>query len=152
MTSSTVELSAFLMRAKAAAYAGEGAHASSSRIASIDIPYQEGRYSYLDTYLGGLKFIGEEAVWKDEKPIWGMNYYGWMITAAVPPGFSEFLKAALRQIPPDAPYRGPEHYADEVFSYHCKWQGTLERFNGREVIYLNRHKIYELVFHGGEIH
>lgn len=152
MSPKIVDLSAFLMRAKVAAYAGDGVHAPSCRTASVDLPYQEGHYTYLDTYLGVKKFIGEEAVWYDQRPLWGMNYYGWMTVPEAPEGFAAFLKAALRQLPPDAPYRGPEHFVEGDFSYRCKWQGSIPRFNGREVIYHKGHKVYECIFHGGEIH
>lgn len=145
------DIIAFLLRAKAAAYAGDGPHAASSRPASIDLPYQEGDLYYYDTYLGGLKFIGEEAVWQAGTPLWGMNYYGWMEIDDIPAGFSPFLKAALRHVPEQAPFRGPQRFADGAFTYRCKWQGEFERYTGREAIFFNGQKIYELVFHGGSI-
>ena len=41
-----------------------------------DLEYVKDDYKYIDTYLGGENFIGEEAVFYLDKPIWGMNYYG----------------------------------------------------------------------------
>lgn len=31
---------------------------------------------YHDTYPGGDKFVGEEALWIEQKPFWSMNYAG----------------------------------------------------------------------------
>jgi hypothetical protein len=141
----------FLIRAKRATYASGAEPDGSSRSASHDLHFEEGDYAYLDTYLGGFKFIGEEAVWKSGKPIWGMNYYGWMVSSTIPEGFSEFLKQALQRVTEASPYRGPEEYKDGNFSYGCGCEGDLTRFSGEEWIELNGKVIYELVFHGGEI-
>ena len=53
----------FLIRAKQATYAGKGAETVSSRVKSHDLVYREEDYVYYDTYLGGDKFAGEEALW-----------------------------------------------------------------------------------------
>ena len=53
----------FLIRAKQATYAGKGAETVSSRVKSHDLVYSEEDYMYYDTYLGGDKFAGEEALW-----------------------------------------------------------------------------------------
>jgi hypothetical protein len=56
-------LLAFLLRAKQATYAAgdEAAWVEPSRPQSHDLAYTEGPYHYLDTYLGGFSFAGEEA-------------------------------------------------------------------------------------------
>jgi hypothetical protein len=141
----------FLIRAKRNTYASGIQPSAASRTASHDLPYQEGEYQYLDTYLGGFHFIGEEAVWEEGVPLWGMNYYGWMLAHSVPDGFGQFLKNALLQVPNEAPYRGPADYRDAWFRYACRWEGSIRRFSGREWIDLEGEKIYELVFHGGEV-
>ena len=53
----------FLIRAKRNTYAGKAPEVKSCRLASHDLNYEEGAYSYYDTYLGGECFSGEEAVW-----------------------------------------------------------------------------------------
>jgi hypothetical protein len=80
-----------------------------------------------------------------------MNYYGKMLTAQVPDGFSHFLKAALSKAPADAPYRGPSLYTEDDFEFHCSWRGTLISFEGEEAISFKKQVIYRLSFHGGEI-
>jgi hypothetical protein len=140
-----------LIRAKQNTYASGNPATASSRPQSHDLDYSEGRYHYIDTYLGGFHFIGEEAVWENDIPVWGMNYYGKMLVEEIPQRFGEFLKAALLRVPKQAPYRGPADYQDNVFSYHCSWEGELMHFQGWEEIAYQNAPIYRLVFHGGEI-
>ncbi len=66
----------FLIRAKKATYAGKGPEETPSRPGSHDLKYSEGDLMYLDTYLGGGKFAGEEALWISGTPLWSMNYAG----------------------------------------------------------------------------
>jgi hypothetical protein len=139
----------FLIRAKRATYAGNGPKAAPSRPASNDLHYTEGNLQYIDTYLGGQDFIGEEAVWQDGKPLWGMNYYG--RTATFPEGFSAFLKAALSEPPAEAPYRGPALFEQGDYRYECRWEGTLEQFHGDESIHYKGEQVYWCRFHGGVI-
>ena len=138
----------FLMRAKRATYAGKGAEAPSSRPASHDLAYQEGELAYIDTYLGGERFAGEEALWRDGTPIWSMNYVG-RVTGE---GFSgDFLKAALLHVPADKPYRGPECYTEGDYTYRCESDGSFDWFHGSETISYRGQCIYECRFHGGSI-
>ena len=81
----------FLIRAKQATYAGKGAETAPSRVKSHDLEYREGDFLYYDTYLGGDRFAGEEALWISGIPYWSMNYAG-RVTGE---NFSgDFLKAA----------------------------------------------------------
>lgn len=145
----TSELMTFLVEAKKNTYAGEGKKVEPSRLASKDLPFCKGDYHYLDTYLGNVNFIGEEAVWHKDKPVWGMNYYGEMLIEEIPEGFSRFLKNALLNIPSETPFRGPEHYIYGSYEYQCDWTGDIKSFSGDEYIYRNGKLIYRLKFHGG---
>ncbi len=142
------EIIDFLMRAKRATYAGKGGETASSRPASHDLLYEEGPLKYIDTYLGGEAFAGEEALWQENVPFWAMNYVG-RVTA---PGFSgDFLKEALLRVPPETPYRGPAEYTDGVFIYRCTVNGLFDWFNGSETIEKDGVTLYECLFHGGSI-
>ena len=66
----------FLIRAKQATYAGKGAETAPSRTGSHDLVYRENNLMYYDTYLGGDRFAGEEALWISDVPYWSMNYIG----------------------------------------------------------------------------
>ncbi len=70
-------LKEFLIEAKKQTYANASAEKiSSSRLNSKDYEYKKGNMIYHDTYFGGTNFIGEEAVYIDNKIYWAMNYYG----------------------------------------------------------------------------
>jgi hypothetical protein len=141
----------FLVRAKQNTYAGDGKESSPSRPKSKDLMYREFEYAYIDTYLGSFNFIGEEAVWFEGDPIWGMNYYGKMLIDEVPDGFSKCLKGALKNVPFDSPYRGPEHFKYDRFEYKCRWKGDINSFSGDEEIFMDGEVIYRLKFHGGTL-
>ena len=138
----------FLIRAKKATYAGKGAQIKSSRPNSHDLQYSEEELMYLDTYLGGSKFLGEEALWKNNIPFWSMNYMGRVIGD----NFSgDFLKEALLNVPEEYPFRGPFEYKNGDYFYSCKINGDFNWFNGIEEIYFKDSKIYECIFHGGDV-
>ncbi|MBU3129090.1 DUF5680 domain-containing protein [Clostridium tagluense] len=138
----------FLRTAKRSTYAGKGAQIQSSRPNSHDLEYVEGNLKYIDTYLGGEQFIGEEALWKDDIPFWSMNYTGRIIGE----GFSgNFLKEALSLVTKENPYRGPMVYQNGQYKYHCIVNGEFKWFQGYEEIYFDDTKVYECFFHGGTI-
>ena len=136
----------FLIRAKKATYAGKGAETISSREKSHDLTYRDGDYMYYDTYLGSVRFAGEEALWIKNTPFWSMNYIGRVIGS---PFSGDFLKEALLRVPEDKPFRGPETYSYGDYTYHCKTEGTFEWFHGKETICYKGSQIYECIFHGG---
>ena len=138
----------FLIRAKKATYAGKGAETESSRPESHDLIYREDDLMYYDTYLGGDKFAGEEALWISGIPFWSMNYVG-RVTGDHFSG--DFLKEALLHVPEEEPYRGPRDYENGDYAYHCDADGSFEWFQGRETIEYRGQQIYECRFHGGLI-
>ncbi|GAB1483016.1 DUF5680 domain-containing protein [Treponema sp.] len=138
----------FLLRAKRATYAGKGAESKPWRPASHDLRYSEGELLYIDTYLGGECFAGEEALWRNESPLWAMNYVGRVLAD----GFSgDFLKEALCLGTEYFPYRGPPVHHNGEFDYHCTIQGAFDWFSGCEEIFRRGEKVYECRFHGGGI-
>lgn len=140
------EMISFLLRAKKATYAGHGAETAASRPASHDLIYSEGDMTYIDTYLGGERFSGEEALWRNGQPIWAMNYTGRTIHQ---PFSGDFLKEALSHGTHDKPYRGPEYYADGTYEYTMNVEGDTSWYQGSEKIMAGGRLVYELFFHGG---
>ena len=138
----------FLIRAKQATYAGKGAETVSTRVKSHDLIYREGDFMYYDTYLGGDRFAGEEALWISDIPYWSMNYAG-RVTGEHFSG--DFLKEALYHVPEEKPFRGPDHYASGDYSYQCDTDGDFAWFQGKETICYRGEMIYECYFHGGMI-
>lgn len=138
----------FLIKAKKATYAGKGAETSSSRVGSHDLVYREEDLMYYDTYLGGDKFAGEEALWISDIPYWSMNYVG-RVTGQ---NFSgDFLKEALLRVPEENPYRGPLLYENGDYTYKCEVNGSFEWFQGYETISYKGKQIYDCYYHGGLI-
>lgn len=136
----------FLLKAKRATYAGKGPKFNPSRPESHDLQFKENGFLYIDTYLGGEKFAGEEALWENGKPLWAMNYCGRVISSEFD---GDFLKESLVNVPYDMPYRGPREYVKGNYTYKCAVEGDFEWFNGYEEIYIFDKKIYECMFHGG---
>ena len=141
-------LIAFKLEAIKNTYAGYADTCSSSRPASHDYQYEQGEYQYYDTWLGGEKFTGEEAIWKNGIPIYSMNYFGRTLDER----FSgDFLKKALSLGTTDLPYRGPEFYDSGEYTYKTKVIGDIDWFQGYEEIYCQNTKVYECFYHGGAL-
>lgn len=140
------ELIAFRLEANVNTYAAFMNEVDGSRLTSHDFRYENGKYTYYDTYVGGEEFAGEEAIWKDGNAVYAMNYMGRVLSD----GFSgNFLKEALRAADVSMPYRGPELYQSGEYTYRCKVTGDFTWFQGYEEIYQDSTKVYECVFHGG---
>lgn len=139
----------FLIKAKKLTYAAHaGEQTVSFRPKSHDIKYEEGGYLYLDSYLGGKEFAGEEAVWYNDEPVWAMNYAGRVVAE---PFSGDFLKEALMRVPKEMPFRGPMVYANGDYRYHCTVSGEVSWFQGYEEIFYDGKKVFECFFHGGRI-
>ncbi len=137
---------AFRLEANVNTYAAFMNETDSTRLDSHDFRYENGEYVYHDTYVGGEQFAGEEAVWKNGKAVYAMNYMGRVLGDK----FSgNFLKEALRCADTKMPYRGPEYYQSGEYTYKCKVSGDVNWFQGYEEIYLKDEIMYECYFHGG---
>ncbi len=142
------EMISFRLEANVNTYAAFRNEVDPTRPASHDFRYENGRYMYHDTYVGGEEFAGEEAVWRDGVTVYAMNYMGRVLSD----DFSgNFLKEALRAADEKMPYRGPELYQSGEYTYKCKVTGDITWFQGYEEIYKGDVKVYECVFHGGTI-
>ena len=144
-------LNKFLAKAKIATYAGDG-RSKNLEDGSKELTYEEKEFSYKDRYFGFDPFIGEEVVFQNKKPIWSMNYYGFLTSSALSAKqVYEFLKKALRQVKENQPYRGPENYKEKDLEYANQVTGTINAFIGTEKIKYKRKEIYKLDYHGGLI-
>ena len=143
------ELIQFRLEANVNTYAAFMNEVEATRLDSHDFRYQNGDYVYHDAYVGGEQFAGEEAVWKNGKSLYAMNYLGRVLSKE----FSgNFLKDALRHADRKMPYRGPEHYEDGEYLYKCSVNGDFTWFQGYEEILFHDKKVYECFFHGGIMH
>lgn len=137
----------FLFVAKRKTYAaGAQENAKACRPNSHDLRYDEGDLCYIDTYLGSENFSGQEAIWNKGVPIWSMNYIGRVISEDFR---GDFLKLALTVGTQENVVRGPQIFHDGDFTYHCEYNGDIDWFHGKEVIYYLNQIVYECYFHGG---
>ncbi|WP_319560645.1 DUF5680 domain-containing protein [Marispirochaeta sp.] len=139
----------FLIKAKENCYAAGMIPVSSTRKNSKDLHYSEGDLRYLDSFFGAERFLGQEVVWKKNREVWGMNYYGCLLEDAIPEDFPDFLRKALSRIDKQNPYRGMSGYKEGDFIYQCSWTGAFEQFRGEEYVTFGGSRIYEMYFHGG---
>lgn len=148
------ELHAFIIQAKSATYVGGGAKGPSSRPGSHDLQFAAGDWQYLDSYFGGTDFVGEETIWHAARPVWVMNYYGYILQPGLitPPQAGYMIKASLSRLYTQNRFLGGFEYSEGEFTYIDTNEGDFERFTGREWIQTAASvKAYELVYHGGLI-
>ncbi len=148
-----MELKKFIVKAKIATYATGGEFAEKNlKDNSKELIFEESPFKYRDRYFGHNSFIGEEIVWENDKLLWGMNYFGEIVSKEIS---SEklyyFLKIVLRLVTEDLPFRGPNKFKKGNFVYQNKVEGDLLNFSGKETIFYKNKIVYFLHYHGGEI-
>jgi hypothetical protein len=146
-------LTQFIVRAKAATYVGDGEQVAPCRPGSHDLRFADGEWAYHDSYFGGTDFIGEEAVYFADQPVWAMNYYGRilrddLLTAAQA---GQMIKASLSRMYREGRFLGGFEYAENDLTYIDTSEGNVDSFHGREVILRGQELAYELLYHGGLI-
>ena len=154
MSAFTIEqLTAFIVRAKAATYVGSGAPGPACRPGSHDLQFRDGDFAYLDSYFGGSDFIGEEVVYYEERPVWAMNYYGHIIEPTLITGAEtgQIIKASLSQLYLQGRFLGGFEFTLAEDTYVDTNTGDAKSFTGLEWIVRGKVKVYELYYHGGLI-
>ncbi len=146
-------LSEFIVKAKTHTYAANGEDGEKTLDDSAkELMYEEGEWKYRDRYFGASAFIGEEVVRKSDKAVWGMNYYGKIVSDNTDSDqLYPFLKEVLMMVKADRPFRGPGDINKGEWEYHDESIGTVDMFNGTETIYFNKEKVFELNYHGGSV-
>lgn len=146
-------LKKLLQEAKINTYANSGEDGEIElKNGSKKFEYKKGKFYYQDTYFGFDPFIGEEIIFYQQKPIWGMNYYGRVLAKNISAkNIYNFLKKALQKVNLANPYRGPDVYKNGDFKYINKTKGSIGDFQGWEKIYYKNELIYILNYHGGKI-
>lgn len=148
------QLADFLEQANKSTYANKDApKASSTRLKSEDYHFEKDGLVYHDTYFGSRDFIGEEVVYESSEPVWGMNYYGYILSDKTDhKELYAFLRDALIQTYSDIiPVRGPKNHQKGDWEYTNTVEGELNRFTGTEEIYRAGILVYRCYYHGGFI-
>ena len=146
-----MKLQEFLVNAKVNTYASVGESSERNlEDGSKELIYKLGEWEYRDRYFGFNPFIGEEIVWENGETVWGMHYYGKVLSETLDvKEIYEFLKKALSLIDESLPFRGPKILNKGDFSYRNSSSGFVEEFHGVEMILYRGRRIYELAYHGG---
>jgi hypothetical protein len=144
-------LEAFIIKAKAATYAGNGKCVQPTRPGSIDLSYEEGDLTYRDSYFGSGDFIGEEVVWHLGDPIWAMNYYGYIL---VPEELSaeesgKVIKASLTALYSEGRFLSGFKHQTTLGLYIDTNEGDVSNCHGMEWTERGGRRLYELRYHGG---
>ena len=116
------------------------------------INHTDGEWHFCDYFYGGHPYSGQEMVYKNGKPVWAMQYRGWVHdTQITPSNMYSFLKKALLQAPKEHPYRGPAEYTQNTLTYRNVWDGNMENFNGVELILDGGQEVYKGLYFGGMV-
>lgn len=115
--------------------------------------FEANGFRYQDAFYGSTSDIGQEIVWYDETPIWGMNYRGGLLPdhEAKREKTFAFLRLALSQVQLDAPLRGPPLLLDGDWLYQFKVEGDMHSFIGTEIIRCRGEIVFERIVTGGDI-
>jgi len=145
------ELRQFLVEAKKSTYAsGDSAKQKINDDKSTSLVFEHGDWKYHDNYFGRNPFGGREVVFFKDKPVYIMTYYGKVDSSVFNINkVYKVLMDALRLIPEDHPYRGPEKYNSGDFSYTNSFTGEVDDFFGEESISKNGKEIYKTKYIGG---
>jgi hypothetical protein len=146
-------LERFIVQAKLHTYAGGGKKLLPYRLGSQDLQFAEGDWAYHDSYFGESDFIGQEIVYYQRTPVWGMNYFGVIlrpekITSAQA---GEMIQKGLTLLYAEGRFLGRfEHQAGRL-RYLDENEGDVASFRGKEQIFAENVVVYELLYHGGSV-
>lgn len=116
---------------------------------STTITFKKGPWKAHDNFFGGEPYGGRIIVFYKNKPYWIMVYYGWIIKEFESNLVYGVLRNALMEMPEDAPFRGPNEYKQNEFTYSNTWNGEVEKFSGMEQITQGKNLIYKANYMGG---
>ncbi len=142
-------LKEFIAEARRNTYASDATPIGNPRLlGSVQLEFQKEDYFYCDIYfLGDQKFVGQEIVYQNSKPVWAMNYMG----DAIGKTEVNFLKESLFKLSEKCRFGQVSEFEKREFKYKDEGQGNLEDFSGHEEIFLEQKIIYKLDYQGGLI-
>jgi hypothetical protein len=149
---STVNLESlkdFLCNARANTYAADSVGVENPRLLeSVQREFQKASYFYRDVrFVGSKRVFGQEIIYQDSKPVWGMNYMGSHIEKLE----ELFLKEALLRLADKCRLGKNCDYEKREYKYQDRGHGNLEEFSGKEEVFLNNKNAYSLSYNGGII-
>jgi hypothetical protein len=116
------DLREFIVDANRNTWAADGAEVKPQRPGYKELEYRNGLWLLHDSYTGYFRAPGMATVYYKDTPAWTMQYGGHGQTEGHEAHAKQtynFLKAALMQVTPELPFRGPEEYVegDNVYRF-----------------------------------
>lgn len=140
------DLAKFIVEANVATWAGNGKEVPAQRPGYIELEYppqenpgeipQQGFY-LRDSFAGYFRAPGMTTVYYNGVPAWAMSYGGHGVIEGQEDKIKDFafLKAALSQVTPDLPFRGPREFTEGNKRYEFELlEGNIEDGLWREKI------------------
>ncbi len=148
-TQQTLEL--FIVQAKQSTYVGGSRKLLPYRLGSKDLQFTESDWAYHDSYLGESDFIGQEIVYYQMKPVWGMNYFGVIIRPdkITSSQAGQMIMKSLSRMYTEGRFLGGFEHQEGSLRYVDQNTGDVRSFQGREYLSLADEVVYELLYHGG---
>ena len=142
-------LKEFISEARRNTYAGNGTKTDNPRLtASSQFDFQKGDFAYRDVHFSGeKKFIGQEIVYQNSKPVWGMSYLGTQLGKLE----ADFLKESLFKLALECRFGQQCEHEKREYKYQDFGKGAVEEFSGTEEIFVSNKNIYKLDYQGGLI-
>jgi len=142
-------LKEFISEARLNTYAGNAVPEDNPRLlGSKQLEFQKGDYFYQDIYFDGLKgLIGQEIIYYNSRPVWGMCYTG----NAIDKSTAMFLKESLQKLSSKCRFGQTCEYIKRESRYEDRGQGDLNSFYGQERISIDSKKVHKLDYRGGLI-
>ena len=143
----------FLLKARTKTYAGGGGKVKPLLAGSKQLEYQEENWFYRDIYYTGKGiFMGLETVYKNDKPIWAMSYYG-NFKKISEVELDRILRKALLENWQTTRIWKKVEWKKGDYKYICQpdFKGSIEEMAGIEKIYKQGKDIYTFVYAGGLI-
>lgn len=140
----------FIIEARTETYASSNGFVKSALNGSKQLEYKKGNLLYRDVYYTGKNnFYGIETIFDNDKPVFGMSYYGnWgdMTEQEI----DEILRVALISNPKTRLNKEIE-WRNKDFVYNCNPDTTdgIKEIGGTETISKNGNQIYIFYYAGG---
>lgn len=143
------ELKEFIIEARKDGLTGGSIPADYPRlIGSFEINFRRGDFFCQNIFFRRQKnIIGQEIVYQNNRPVWGMNYFGSFTEKET----QEFLKSSLIELLKKCRFGEASEFERKEFKYKDEGEGSLEKFSGKEQIFLNKKPVYQLNYQGGLI-
>ena len=137
---------AFLMEAREAKHLGKLEITEGEKLASKQMDYQRDNMKYQDFFFGLGDFSGSEMVWADDEACWSRSYLGRVLRDEFDEKF--YHRMCLKAMY-DIQAKGAIYYIEGVDEYKRIVKGTLDFFQGHEMVFHSGVQVYACYFQGG---